>query len=516
MRAFILSIVAAATVLVAVPAQAASDWVEVKTPHFVIYGRRSDRGLAKLATRLEMLNKLLGTVLQVKQEENEGERPLLVYVVSQSEVTENAGSRTAAGFYAADRRNGYAVVKRGSDTEMFGLGQEAILFHEFAHHFMLAKAASAYPAWYVEGFAEFFSTLQFKDDEKVIFGNPPMYRAPQLVSTTLYPLNKLLHNTATGLSLEEGDRYYGAAWLLTHYLFMHNERGKEFNAYIKDLASPGGAKDITTYFAGGEKALTRELNSYLTSRLSGYSMQLSSKDVPAPTMRSLNPDESALLIGELRFKRSMNDADAEALARDIQATAAGFPNSAYAQAFLAEVLADLGDWDRALAAADAALKIDPNSARAHTAKAEALWGKAKAAGGEIAFKPIALEAIAANHADLEDPYPLFLYYRIRREQGAVSDVAVSGLQKAYFQLPQYDRYRWTLAEAMAARKDYASAITLITPLANDPHGRRDALAAQQKRDEFIALRDGKPVPVAIDKPDVAGNLPGDGPAKKAN
>lgn len=499
MRALLLSVMMAAASLIAGPARAI-DWVEVKTTHFILYGKKSDRDLPQLATRLELLNRLLEKLMNVTSERTDNsERPLLVYVVSQSEVTQNAGSSTVAGFYASGLRNGYAIVKQGKGGGTFDLGQEQILFHEFAHHFMLANVTGAYPGWYVEGFAEFFSTLEFKDDKSILFGKVPMYRAPALVMADLYPMAKLLHGTSAGLNLQEGDRYYGTAWLLTHYLTVGSERNKELVQYLNDLASPGGAKEVGSYFAGGEAALAKELNAYRRGKLKGYSLPLSSEGMAPPAIRPLAPDENALLIDELRFKRPMGSDDAAALAADVRKVAAGFADSAYAQAFLAEVEADLGAWEPALAAADTALRLDSANARAHAARAQALWGKAKAGTGAIDYKPVVQEIVAANKADLEDPYPLYLYFLAKRSQGPVSDIALQGLRKAFLQLPQNSMYRWAYAEAMAQRKDYAEAILVITPLANDPHGGRGALAAQRKREDYMALRDGKPLPVRVDE-----------------
>ena len=54
-----------------------------------------------------------------------------------------------------------AVVPRNTGTDGVFTGQ-LVLFHEYAHHFMLQYAPAAYPAWYVEGFAEVVSTASFE------------------------------------------------------------------------------------------------------------------------------------------------------------------------------------------------------------------------------------------------------------------------------------------------------------------------------------------------------------------
>ena len=50
------------------------------------------------------------------------------------------------------------------------LDPKSVLFHEYAHHFMLHHFPAAYPAWYVEGFAEFFSVVAFPQDGSIEYG----------------------------------------------------------------------------------------------------------------------------------------------------------------------------------------------------------------------------------------------------------------------------------------------------------------------------------------------------------
>lgn len=478
----------------------AAEWMEVKTVHFTLYGKQSQKDLVQLAVRLERMNRLLGMLLPgtAGTLDSEAERPLLIYVLSASDVKSLSGNALQAGFYSFDKRNGYAVVTRGEGAGPFSLDQEVILFHEFAHHFMLANSNGAYPAWYIEGFAEFFSTLKFQDDGKVQFGNPPMVRVPQLVMAEIYPLDKLLHQSARGLNRADGDRYYGAAWLLTHYLVTNKARGKEFEAYVKDLASPTGARDVASYFSGGEAALTRELKAYIKAKLPAYRIAVPIDGLAEPKVRLLSAGEAALLLLDLRLKRQQNEEGRKALVERARAVAGQYPQSALAHTILAESLERIDDWTGAMAAADTAIRIDPASSRALADRADILLGKAETDKGEPPFGDIVKAIVAANRADLQDPYPLLLYYRVKRMQGTgpAPDVAFSGLEKAFLQLPQSPTYRWAYAQALAARKDYGNAVIIITPLANDPHGEGGTGRADAMRQRYIALRDGKPVPQA--------------------
>ena len=102
------------------------------------------------------------------------------------------------------------------------------------HHF-----PAAYPAWYVEGFAEFFSIVKFPRDGSIEFGHVPLARAPGLVMGSLYPVKNLFARNTDGLSLRDGDRYYGTAWLLTHYFQYETDRRADIARWLAyDLPQP--------------------------------------------------------------------------------------------------------------------------------------------------------------------------------------------------------------------------------------------------------------------------------------
>ena len=70
---------------------------------------------------------------------------------------------------------------------------ETVLYHEYAHHFMIASLTSrAYPRWFTEGFAEFFAGVRFKEDGTVLLGAPAQHRAAELVYALEVPIRTLL------------------------------------------------------------------------------------------------------------------------------------------------------------------------------------------------------------------------------------------------------------------------------------------------------------------------------------
>ena len=70
---------------------------------------------------------------------------------------------------------------------------ETILYHEYAHHFMIASLTRrAYPLWFTEGFAEFFGGVQFKEDGSVLLGTPANHRAWSWLLAAEVPIRTLL------------------------------------------------------------------------------------------------------------------------------------------------------------------------------------------------------------------------------------------------------------------------------------------------------------------------------------
>ncbi len=480
MRLWLACLCLAAMVLA--PGKANAAWNQAQSKHFTVYSNRNVKELREFAEKLEKFDYLLRVMSGTDSKAND--RPLQVFALdSIGEVRSISGNPHTAGFYNTSDRNAFAVVTRRSEAGKFDLDSEQILFHEYAHHFMLHYFPAAYPAWYVEGFAEFYSTVTFKPDGAIVFGNPPLYRAPTLVRMGIYPLEKLFARTTDRLGALEGDSYYGTAWLLTHYLHYNEKRGAEFARYLKDVVT--GVPDVTldNHFEGGDKALEKELRAYINARISASS--LTTRELPpiSVTITALDPAQAALLKYRLRLMAGMPEAEREKFATGVRETAAHFPASADAQGVLAdaEMLSD--HKDAALAAAERALAIDPKYAPALATKAELLLEKANASDKPEDWKAALATIVKANRADLEDPVPLVLFYRYHAMRGGdMPAVGYDGLEKAFALLPQNPNYRFMLASGYAHRKNYKAAIRILDVLAFSPHEsgmREGALKLQQ-------------------------------------
>ena len=155
-------VVTALIVFAAAPARA--EWQRAETEHFIIYGDVSERTLRNYATRIERFDALLRTYYPIQ---SDVQIPKLeIYLADGARDMRRiipGGSESIAGFYSADAGRIYTVTNISNPEAL------STLFHEYAHHFMFQMSAEAYPSWFVEGFAEYYSTVVM-EPEKIEVG----------------------------------------------------------------------------------------------------------------------------------------------------------------------------------------------------------------------------------------------------------------------------------------------------------------------------------------------------------
>lgn len=472
---------ALAGALALAPGGAKAEWLQAKSQHFTIYSEGSEAKLRDFAQKLEKFDALLRRVTEI--DDPEIGSPVHVYLVAnEAKVRQLARNRNAAGYYDTSDRFAYAVLPRSARNGEYDLGAEEILFHEYTHHFMLHHFPAAYPAWYVEGFAEFFSEIKFRQDGMILFGNIPRYRAPGLVLGTPYPLEKLLARNTQGLGVIDGDRYYGTAWLLTHFYQYGASRREEISRYLKDVARGVPDMNLDSYFKGGVRGLDKDLYSYMKKGLRSSGVDSKDMKIGAITVSAVEGVRGALIEDELRMFRSVRTEEVPELLNSVRQTAARFPDNAYALAILAEAEMYAEQGNAALADADRAIALDPGLSRAHSTRAMILLDRAQESGKDEDWASARAAIIRANRADIEDPVPLALFYRFHKLKGGpMPQVGYDGFTKAFNLLPQNPNYRFGMAVVQADRGEFASASRLLDPLAYSPH-------ASGAREEAIRMK----------------------------
>lgn len=479
-------------------AHAAPPILIATSPHFTIYSAESEADLRTRASDLERYSAVLHRLTQTRDTGDVA--PLTIYVMA-DQASVGAGNYVL-GFYIPNAASPFAVVPR--KVRSFAVASmphipQIILFHEYAHHFMLQNFAKLYSPWFIEGFAEFYSTTEIVGTTAMV-GKPEPLRIHDLMLNWKSPLAPILAPGDRQLTVEQRDQLYARAWLLVHYLTLSKARGGQIDAYLR-ARSTGQTEEqaFQSAFHTSIAGMDQELKTYFTPHQLSY-ITLDIPEAGAVAIRQATAAEIAVskLMPRLRILQDEQsgmtgpksttankvsfDHWTKQLAIDARGSGRKYPNDSALQVMVAESELLAGELDPARASADAALQLDPKNARAHLVLATVALGNAQPAQHDL-LAAGRKQVVVANRAAPDDPMPLIAYYRSFVDHGEPApSIAVQGLVRAQQLAPQDDEVRLMLAKEEIAVKHYTNAAELLRPVAFAPHGgtKRDAAQALLK------------------------------------
>lgn len=492
------------------PAEA--KWLRADTDNFIIYSEGSERSLRDFAENLQRFDATLRFRFKVTEGREANRLP--VYLVQQSEEAARlaSGSRAAsiAGFYSPDPEGSYAVSHRENYGNTMGTSDsQQTLFHEYAHHFMKRYVTAAFPAWFIEGFAEYYSTVDFTRDGKAEIGKAVYRRAYGLLEMPKVPVEKILTERPNMMKrVAQVDVYYGRAWVLTHMLYNDAARSGQLTAYVNAINAGEDARKAATDAFGDLAQLDKDLNRYmvrpLTYRTTRESIPVAGNIVIAP----LSPAEDALLPLHLERISADKGSDRMVKVRDaLKKLSAQYPGDAgvwyelaAAEWAMDEEARDLAavraDLDKALAANAEHVRANVLLARLNSFELDKK-GDYSAGAWRSVRQPIQI----ANRANPDDPVPLYAYYRsFGDQQVRAPDIAIQGLARAFALAPENIEVRINYAFALANGGDFTTAIKLAQSVAFDPH---DGGSGEQLLDQLEAMRERYDAKSATDAGDEA-------------
>ena len=479
-----------------------AEWREAKTRHFLIYSSGAAQSLRDFSIKVERFDTVLRKRFGVSDEDSS--QRLMVFLMSSSDEVQRAmgggkDARNIAGFYTGLVSGSLAVVDRRQSGEKFALDGDAILFHEYAHHFMLHYFPAAYPAWYIEGFAEFMATTDFTSAGNAKIGLPAYYRAYGLVTGPSFPAETLFTKNSSDLqSSEELDAFYGRSWLMVHYLDRAANREGQLKAYLQAINAGKSSLDAARTAFGDLKQLDKEIAKYISGSLS-YATK--ARPTPAPaelSITTLSPATSAAMLIRLRSMRGVDLAEAKTLVPKFKALAEKYPGDAETWYWLAQGYADADQDSDAELALATALKINPALSRALLLGGEIAVRKtiAEKKDDSAAWKAARAMIIKANRADVNDPLPLYRYYESWQQQGiSPTKTAKDGLTRVYELVPESSDVRTRFAAMLAGEGNFIGAANVIKPLAFDPHDKKRAAFARELLDQYIDANENKDKPL---------------------
>lgn len=472
------------------------------TQNFIIYSEGNEKSLRKFAENLQRFDSTLRFRFNIANRSDPYR--LTIFLVPQASdagrLATGKGGSSIAGFYSATLDHSYAVSHREEGSGLGTSQAQQTLYHEYTHHFMKRYVPIAFPAWFIEGFAEYFSTVDFTKDGLASIGKPAYRRAYGLLELPKIPAEQLLAKRPTEMKNSgQMDVYYGRAWLLTHMLYADPTRVGQLGTYMDAINKGEEAATAAAEAFGDLAQLDKDLNRYVNRPISYRNTKEPIPLAGTVTITSLSDAEDALL--PLRLERLSAKGDSERLAAvraDLQKLSGLHPEAAGVWYELAEAdwAFDRDDHDLSAvrSAVDKALALEPTHARANVlfgrllAKEQDKKGDYSATAWRDVRKPIAL----ANRTNPDDPVPLYDYFRSFTDQRVrPPEIAIQGLERAFLLAPENISVRVSYAFSLANQGKYEDALKLAKTVAFDPHDGGDGERLLRQIESIRDRRQGR-------------------------
>jgi len=471
---------AVAALLLSTPAQA--EWLEVSSAHFVVYVDDSERDARKFSEQLERFHAAMANLTGFDGAPPSPSNRVTVFMVkNQRQIERMAGSRNIGGFYIPRAGSSVAFVPRVEVRTGQPDWSMIALLHEYAHHFLLSSSSFPSPRWFGEGGAEFFASAEFTADGGVSVGMPAAHRAGELVLARNIPAENLVDSAYRGRSNEDFNSFYGKSWLLYHYLVFTPERRGQMRAYLQGMADGKSSLEAARSAFGNLDQLERDLQKYMRQRtMLSMVFKPDQLEIAPIAIRRLSQGEVEIMPVRVISRRGVDREEALELLVDARAVAARYPGDAAVLAALAEAEYDAGNDAEAIAAADAALAIDPTQVNPYVQKGFALFrGAAEADDQVAAYREAVKPFIALNGIENDHPLPLVYFYRSFVESGREpNETAVRGLERASELAPFDLPLRLNVAMMQVQQGRMAEARANFLPIAYNPHGGQMADSAR--------------------------------------
>ena len=475
-----LGIVLAVLMLLPAAPAAADAWRRVESPNFVVYTDFSPKEARQYVETLELFDRALRARHGLETSQPAA-RKLPIYLPRSRRDLQKVRPRRddVVGFYASGMEDTFAVAAGRDDT---------VLQHEYVHHFMLQHFPYGYPAWLVEGYAEYFMTFEAKPGQYEV-GRANPNRVHWLAHGRWLPFERVVKVRPSDLrSSENAAMFYAQSWALTHYFLSDPERQKQLGEYLGAMARGVDSLAAMEAATGGPiGGLDRKIREYLQKGLMYQRVGVAEFAPPALTVTELPASAEDVLLLTQRVKTDNgvdapeDKTDGPVLLAEARRAAAAHPGDRAAELLQARAEIKLGDLTAAEILLQKRLQADPKDVEALQLLAAARFRAAAEAPDRARALHTEIRDIAGRAFKLDPTnYPTLVAY-VRARQGLKSypnDNDLGVLLDAVELAPQVGAIRMNAAIALDTRRRYKDAAAILRPLAFDPHGGTDTAAAR--------------------------------------
>jgi tetratricopeptide (TPR) repeat protein len=296
-----------------------TQWIEVRSPNFVVLSDSSAKQARRTARSLEQFRGLLKTALP-KLKVDSG-TPLIAFALRDEKSLKallpgemlQRGAATPGGFFQGSSERNFVLLRMDAPEDQ----RYHTIYHEYVHLVMSLN----YPEltlWLSEGLAEFFGFAEVGDGTSKL-GIPSPALLQTLQTNTILPLATLMdvkHDSPYYRKQGMVEMFYAQSWALTHYFMIGDKRAHfaQLIEFLRLLQNDVPEKEAVQRAFGDLKTLEQRLQNYIRM-LSFYHFQVPAKlseKEDQYAVRELSPAESLAKRGEILVHINRTD-DAKAV-----------------------------------------------------------------------------------------------------------------------------------------------------------------------------------------------------------
>ena len=270
------------------PPSEKEKWLKVTSGEFRILSNASGRATHRIVTDLVNMREALGKITRLKVR---GSVPLHVFVFRDErsfaqyrDALMQRKNASAAGLFFGGPDAKFVILNAATPET------QRLVYHELTHYFVRNTVANL-PLWFTEGIAEYYSTLDVKD-EVVEIGKHLRQHIIFLKHLQPMPLRKLFAIDASSPEYNESARqgvFYAQSWALVHYLLIGDSAARRGQvATFLDLLQAGTPTEeaFTKAFQTTYEGMEQQLRVYLRRPALQYikytAAELNAPAVPQP------------------------------------------------------------------------------------------------------------------------------------------------------------------------------------------------------------------------------------------
>ncbi|MBK7393137.1 MAG: tetratricopeptide repeat protein [Chloracidobacterium sp.] len=485
-----------------VSANAKDEWIQVKSKNFFLIGNASEKDIRKVGTRLEQFRETFRLLFSKMNLTSSTPTNVVVFKSSGSyknfkpKRDDGKIDEFIAGFFQPGEDVNYITLStEGEDAQTY-----SVIFHEYVHFIVNTNfGKSEVPAWFNEGLAEYYSTFEIEQDQKVKLGLPKQNHLELLQQSKLMPLSTLF-NISNAQLLQTGGHsrsiFYAQSWALIHYM-MQNGKSAGLGTFLADLArNVPPEKAFQDAFQTGYAQMETELKKYVGQSRYQYQIYEFKTKMTFDTdmrMSPLTEAESNAYLGDLLFHNHRVDDAEPYLLTSLKLD----PNSSIANTTLGMVKLKQRKFADARIYLEKAIAGDAKNHAALYQYALLLSREGRDEFGYVQrfdkdvvakIREALRKAIALNPAFTESYELLAFVDMVNNEE---LDAAVSLMKTALKYQPGNQRYALRMAELYVRQNKFAEAATIfekIARTADNPEvkSRADEMISQMEQRKAIA------------------------------